>query len=475
MTASALKMQNNTSISLLHIKICISFLEKLLKKNSRFTLPLLLCCLLYHGVSGVGSVSEVSVKEGSSVSLHTGVETNQQDRLRWYLYDTRIAEITGDFSKICTDVQCNEGTERFRDRLKLDHQTGSLTIMNTRTTDSGDYLLQISSGNSSNSEKAYSVTVRGFFSVNTDGVSVFVMERDSVTFQTDVKTNQQGRIRWYFNDIRIAQITGDLRKICTDVQCNNYTESFRDRLKLDKQTGSLSITNIRTTDAGLFQLRISSTNNGEGDKTFSFAVHDISAAEQDEIKKKEGENVTLYSGEISQNDLLRWYFNDTLIVEITGDQSKICADDQCEDRFRDRLKLDHQTGSLTITNTRTTDSGVYQQQIYSSRISIIRSFTVSVTVAAVRDPGPPSTAAPGTNAAVIGGAVGGVLLVAAVAVVIYCCHKECTKTKQNDTRGQNNHNEENGAAENLLSGENGIEMNVVKGTTTDQAVANGTS
>uniref|UniRef100_A0A671M378 Immunoglobulin domain-containing protein n=1 Tax=Sinocyclocheilus anshuiensis TaxID=1608454 RepID=A0A671M378_9TELE len=217
--------------------------------------------------------------------------------------------------------------------------------------------------------------------VNTDGVSVFVMERDSVTFQTDVKTNQQGRIRWYFNDIRIAQITGDLRKICTDVQCNNYTESFRDRLKLDKQTGSLSITNIRTTDAGLFQLRISSTNNGEGDKTFSFAVHDISAAEQDEIKKKEGENVTLYSGEISQNDLLRWYFNDTLIVEITGDQSKICADDQCEDRFRDRLKLDHQTGSLTITNTRTTDSGVYQQQIYSSRISIIRSFTVSVTVA----------------------------------------------------------------------------------------------
>ncbi len=42
---------------------------------------------------------------------------------------------------------------------------------------------------------------------------------------------------------------------------------------------------------------------------------------------------------------------------------------------------------------------------------------------AVRDPGPPSSAA-GINAAFIVSAVGGVLL---VAFVIYCCHKRCTK------------------------------------------------
>ncbi len=98
--------------------------------------------------------------EGDSVSLHTGVEANQQDRIRWYFNDTRIAQITGDLSFICTDVQCNEGTGRFRDRLKLDHQTGSLTIMNTRTTDSGLYKLQISSSNI-NSAKRFSVTVDG--------------------------------------------------------------------------------------------------------------------------------------------------------------------------------------------------------------------------------------------------------------------------------------------------------------------------
>ncbi len=99
------------------------------------------------------------------------------------------------------------------------------------------------------------------------------MERDSVTFQTGVETNQQGRIRWYFNGVRIAQITGDLSKICTDVQCNDGTERFRDRLKLDHQTGSLTIMNITNTDSGLYTLIIRSKNYVEKDKTFKFALH----------------------------------------------------------------------------------------------------------------------------------------------------------------------------------------------------------
>ncbi|XP_052445389.1 uncharacterized protein LOC127987129 isoform X2 [Carassius gibelio] len=98
--------------------------------------------------------------EGESVTLHTDVKTNKRDRIRWYFNDTRIAQITGDLSKICTDVQCNEGTERFRDRLKLDHQTGSLTIMNTSNTDAGDYYVEtIIIGNIS--EKIFTVTITG--------------------------------------------------------------------------------------------------------------------------------------------------------------------------------------------------------------------------------------------------------------------------------------------------------------------------
>ncbi|XP_056109181.1 uncharacterized protein LOC130087004 [Rhinichthys klamathensis goyatoka] len=107
--------------------------------------------------SGVSAVEpdRVSVMEGDSVTLNTGVQTNQQDRIKWYFNDIRIAQINRDQSKICTDVQCKE---RFRDRLKLDHQTGSLTITHTRNTDAGEYQLKILS---SGSEKIFNVTVTG--------------------------------------------------------------------------------------------------------------------------------------------------------------------------------------------------------------------------------------------------------------------------------------------------------------------------
>ncbi|ROL50584.1 hypothetical protein DPX16_1127 [Anabarilius grahami] len=350
--------------------------------------------------------------------------------MKWYFNDIRIAQINGDPSKTCTDVQCKDGEERFRGRLKLDHQTGSLTITNTRTTDAGLYKLLITSGGSDR-ERIFSVTIHaGTQTENENGiriwqrlaelscsvpdleapqevdellnawqlaetervsVSVSVMEGVSVTLHTGVEKKQQDRMKWYFNDIRIAQINGDPKKTCTDVQCNEGDERFRGRLKLDHQTGSLTIMNTRNTDAGEYQLLISS-GGSDREKIFSVTVRGVSAAERDKMKRKsvkEGESVILDPGVTKNlNDSMMWYFKDTLIAEITGDQSKICTDVQCDERFRDRLNLDPQTGSLTIMNTRNTDSGEYQLESISGsvhrrrrsiRVSSVKSFDVTVT------------------------------------------------------------------------------------------------
>uniref|UniRef100_A0A8C1T7Q4 Uncharacterized protein n=1 Tax=Cyprinus carpio TaxID=7962 RepID=A0A8C1T7Q4_CYPCA len=377
----------NGSLTIMNTRITDSGLYKLQIRSSRISILKSFTVAITSFLSINTDGLSMFLMEGSSVTLYTNDKRNHKDDIRWYFYDILIAQITEDHSKTCTDVQCEDGDERFRDRLKLDHLTGSLTITNTRTTDSGYYQQQSSSSSSggSFSNKTFIVVVHGFFNIDTGGVSVFLMEGDSVTVHTDVKTTQQENIRWYFNYTHIAQITGDLSFICTDVQCNEGTERFRDRLKLDHQTGSLTIRDTRTTDSGLYQLKFNNSSNGVL-QLFSVVVHGVSDAERDKMKRKsvmEGESVTLDPGVIKNpNDFMTWYFHDICIAEITGDIRYISTDVHCEDgdeRFRDRLKLDHQTGSLTIMNTREPDSGVYQLQINNSRFSILKGFSVTIS------------------------------------------------------------------------------------------------
>ncbi|XP_043078697.1 uncharacterized protein LOC122327411 isoform X2 [Puntigrus tetrazona] len=225
----------------------------------------------------------------------------------------------------------------------------------------------------------------GVFRGGTDGLSAFVMDGDSVALHTNVETKQQEVIKWHYKDTRIAQIAGDLSFICTDVQCNGGTERFRERLELDNKTGTLTIRDTRTTDSGLYELKIFSSRYTT-EKTFNVTIRGVSAAERDEMRRKslmEGESVTLDPAVTKNpNDVMVWYFNDICIAGINEEPRMICTDVQCNnstERFRDRLKLDHQTGSLTIMNIRTTDSGEYTLQISNSRFSITRSFSVTVT------------------------------------------------------------------------------------------------
>ncbi len=76
----------------------------------------------------------------------------------------------------------------------------------------------------------------------------------------------------------------------------------------------------------------------------------------------EGDSVTLNTGLTEMTDnLILWTFGNenTLIADALPDRFTV-YDDVLDGRFRDRLKLDNQTGSLTITNTRTEHTGRYK-------------------------------------------------------------------------------------------------------------------
>ncbi|KAG1946282.1 hypothetical protein F2P79_013755 [Pimephales promelas] len=296
-----------------------------------------------------------SVMEGDSVSLNSGLtEIKDDDVIQWRFGKTLIAEINKLADRFTVYDDVLDG--RFRDRLKLDKQTGSLTITNTTTDHAGGYELQI------NSEiKRFSLAV-------IDEVKlVSVEEGDSVSLNSNLtEIKDDDVILWWFGveNTLIAEI--DKRADRFTVYDDVLDGRFRDRLKLDKQTGSLTITHTTTEDAGDYRLQINSVF-----KPFALLVYVLESV-------MEGDSVSLNSDtEIKDDDVIQWRFGDedALIAEInvTADRFTV-YDDVLDGRFRDRLKLDNQTGSLTITNTTTEHAGEYRLQINSE----IKTFFLTV-------------------------------------------------------------------------------------------------
>ncbi|XP_050958502.1 uncharacterized protein LOC127159789 [Labeo rohita] len=221
----------------------------------------------------------------------------------------------------------------------------------------------------------------GVFGADEDKLKA-VMEGDSVTLNPDpAQTQGFIEIQWRFKDNKSPIAYTDERK-----QTYPEDELFRDRLKLN-QTGSLTITNIKTKHSGLYRLKID-LNSGPLYVDYTVTVSEspsVIDAVKGEMKMEsvtEGDRVTL------QTDVTKLH-GDELIVWRFGDEGKLIAKTDIEakssplyepdERLRDRLELDHQTGSLIITNSRITDSGLYRVKISSSKQTLYKRFTVTVS------------------------------------------------------------------------------------------------
>ncbi|XP_065099370.2 cell adhesion molecule CEACAM3-like [Paramisgurnus dabryanus] len=293
-------------------------------------------------------------KVGEFVTLDTGVTRIQRDdEIMWTFEDMRIARYIGG---------TNESTlydyidERFKDRLEVKHQTGDLTIRNIRTEHTGEYKVQIKNSNG-NKERKFNLA---FY--------VRAMKGRSVTLLTKVKIQQGDEVTWTSKD-KTSLVTGMNR----DDSETSYTddERFRDRLEMNPETGELTITDIRQTDEGVYTLQLT---KADGKITYRIFNVDVIAKAQGNnkiqpisVEAMQGTCVTLYTKvKIQERDKMKWTSEDksTLVAGMNGDDSKTLYTE--DERFRDRLKMNAQTGDLIIRDIRERDKGVYTLQLINT-------------------------------------------------------------------------------------------------------------
>uniref|UniRef100_A0A9J7WZ36 Immunoglobulin domain-containing protein n=1 Tax=Cyprinus carpio carpio TaxID=630221 RepID=A0A9J7WZ36_CYPCA len=305
--------------------------------------------------------------------------------------------------------------ERFKGRLQVDQNTGSLTIRNTRKRHSGQYKLTIS--REKTTIKIFYVTVLAVVA-KTDGVksvSLSVTEGDPVTLQADSEIHQDALMLWRFGDKGILLAKIDIET--NESSLNDDDEGFKDRLQLNDQTGSLTIKSTRITDSGLYELQI---RGSEHLQRFLVSVSDaglsssviagivvgvisvlliliacviyyrrrISKLKGQMVEEKketvmEGETLTLHAGLTGTlgDVTIQWCYEteDNLIAGISN--GLIRTEEGADGRFRGKLKLDGQTGDLTISNIRTIHSGLYKLKISSiARNTKYKRFIVTVNV-----------------------------------------------------------------------------------------------
>jgi len=95
-----------------------------------------------------------------------------------------------------------------------------------------------------------------------------------------------------------------------------------------------------------------------------------------------GEYVTLPAGvtKTEMYNVIQWRFGEqkTLIAKLIMKTGDVSTYDGPDGIFKGRLQLDYWSGSLTITNTRTEHTGVYEVDLISSNYTIHKTFSVTV-------------------------------------------------------------------------------------------------
>uniref|UniRef100_A0A8C2BYF4 Ig-like domain-containing protein n=1 Tax=Cyprinus carpio TaxID=7962 RepID=A0A8C2BYF4_CYPCA len=205
----------------------------------------------------------------------------------------------------------------------------------------------------------------GVFSSKTNKIqSVSVMEEESVTLQTFVtKIHDDDDILWIFGAemslIAKISIENQIFSTFDDV----LDGRFKDRLELDPQTGSLTITNITTQHAGVYKLEINGVKRSS--KTFNVFVYgplptsDITRdCSSSSSSSSSSSHCSLVCSVVNVSDvMLSWYKGNSLFSSISVSDLSISLSLPLEVEYQDKNSyscvlnnhISNQTTHLNIT------------------------------------------------------------------------------------------------------------------------------
>ncbi|XP_056614494.1 uncharacterized protein LOC130429761 [Triplophysa dalaica] len=192
-----------------------------------------------------------------------------------------------------------------------------------------------------------------------------------------------------------------------DVAELNTESQSASQLQSDKRCTpmlNLSIKNIATIDSEFCQLDfVINKNRTKSEAQMSVVVESVT----------EGDSVTLHSlTKLQSKDVTVWRFNVCRIARINSEINSDPVYDS-DERFTDRLKMNNQTGDLTITNITSEQTGIYQLEIIKGTLTI-KGFGVVVS----------QRSSTGLSSGWTAGiCVFTLVLVIAVAGLIFYCHK----------------------------------------------------
>ncbi|KAL1251632.1 hypothetical protein QQF64_019428 [Cirrhinus molitorella] len=208
-------------------------------------------------------VETISVMEGDSVILNTNVtEKKKDDHILWTFRpqnsETRIAEI---YKHIISIYDNEENNERFRGRLQIDEQTGSLTITNINKLHSGLYKVQIISGDVKH--KSFSIAVYAPLTIpviSDSPQNPSVSKRSSnqnCSLLCSVLDVSDVSLSWYKGNCLLSSISvSDLNKTISlplEIECLDDSYSCVVAYSFTNRTAHLNITDLCWTCPGAGQ------------------------------------------------------------------------------------------------------------------------------------------------------------------------------------------------------------------------------